>query len=395
MEKPGRESRRESRRESSKIVIACDSFKGSLTSEEAGFFAARGIKRILPEAEVGIIPIADGGEGTLDVLARGGRGEKVSCTVSDPLGRDITSSYIIIGGKAVIEVAEACGLTLLSPEERDPRFTTSRGVGQLIIDAMNRGCTEILVGLGGSAINDGGTGMLRAFGFRFLDEKGEPIEEGGLALSRLASIESRGEVERLKKVKFTVAVDVSNPLTGPLGASLVFSRQKGADETTAVSLDKAMENFAGVTTEYFGEDLSRTAGAGAAGGLGYAFRAFLDAETVAGIDMILDTVDFDAEISDADLVITGEGKMDSQTLGGKAPVGVLKRCLRANIPVVAICGGVQPEAKENLIKAGFKDIIAVTPEGTPLEEAMRHSEASRNVELAGEKIARKFKRRYF
>lgn len=365
--------------ENMKVVIACDSFKGCLTSREAGEAAAEGVRLAIPEAETIVVPVADGGEGTVDALVDCLHGYRATSDVKGPLGDTTKALYGICGATAVIEIAEASGLTLIPAERRNPWLTSSYGTGQLIRDALQHGCRNFLIGLGGSATNDGGTGMLRALGYRFLDKDGRDVGDTGGDTADIVSIDVSGRLPELEEATFTVACDVTNPLIGPNGASHVFGRQKGADSEMARRLDNALTLFAAVTAKISDTDFSYHPGAGAAGGLGFAFLAFLKGNLKPGIEMVLDTIDFDAKLPGASIVITGEGHLDSQTCMGKTPYGVLRHAAALGIPVIAIGGAVDSAAEESLLRAGFDSIHAVTPPGMPLERAMHPETAIANI----------------
>lgn len=372
-----------------KYVIACDSFKGSLTSLEAGNAIAAGILRGDPSADVTVIPVADGGEGTLDVILQY-EGMTKTVAVHDPLGSLINARYAIFRGTAVIEMAEASGLTLIPRELRNPMLSTTYGTGELIADALKSGFRNFIVGIGGSATNDGGTGMLRALGFRFLDAEGNEIAHDVTALKRLAVIDDSRVIPGLREASFKVACDVDAPLCGPQGASHVFGPQKGADSNMIEELDSALRNYTDITSSHIGSDLSDAPGSGAGGGIAFALTAFLNATLSNGIDLILDILKFDSKIQGASLVITGEGRLDSQTCLGKAPYGILKRAKAQNIPVRAIGGSVDKQAVPLLLSSGFQNLYAATPEGMPLEEAMRRETAVRNLLDTASEIARHF-----
>lgn len=368
-----------------KIVIASDSFKGSMSSMDVAKAASEGIKEVFPECETVMIPVADGGEGTAEALTLACDGQTISIPSHDPLMRPITAEYGIIAATAVIDVAAASGLPLLGKEELNPMKASTYGTGELILDAIERGCRDFIIGLGGSATNDGGMGMLEALGFRFLDKDGKMLatEDGlpmygcGQAMAKVAKIDSSNVAEGLREAHFRVACDVNTPFCGPTGAAEIFALQKGADEQMVKDLDKGMANFAAVIAKDLGRDISRVSGTGAAGGLGGAFLAFLDAELTPGIDLVLDTVSFDERIAGADLVITGEGKMDSQTLKGKTPFGILSRAKKQGIRTVAICG--KCLERQTLIDAGFADIREISPAGLTLEQMMEPTTARANA----------------
>ena len=363
-----------------KIVIASDSFKGSLTSREVGEAAVRGIRKVDAKINCEVVPVADGGEGTTDAIVSALGGDIVSIQVVGPIGESVEARYGLCGDTAVIEMAAASGLMLVPSEKRNPWFTTSFGTGELIRDALNRGCRKFLIGIGGSATNDAGVGMLRALGFRFRDKEGMEIGNGGGEVGKITEIDDSDAMVELKEAEFVVACDVRNPLLGPEGASRIFSPQKGADAEMVERLEDSMKSFAAVVEKWAGEDLSATPGAGAAGGLGFALLAFLKARMEKGVEMVLEAVEFDSKIKDALLVITGEGKLDSQTCMGKTPYGVLQHAKKYGVPVVAIGGSVENSAIPVLKKAGFKSIFPISEEPMDLSEAMRPATAKRNVE---------------
>ncbi|MGN0188175.1 MAG: glycerate kinase [Candidatus Cryptobacteroides sp.] len=361
----------------SKIVIASDSFKGSLSSLQVAESAALGIVGVLPGCEIVKVGIADGGEGTVDAVVRGTGGRFIRKSVMNPLMRPVEAVYGILpdGETAVIEAAAASGLTLLDPSERNPLLTTTYGTGELIMDALSGGCRRFVIGIGGSATNDGGTGMLSALGFRFLDSCGNVLDGVGGNLGKIVSVDASEVPACVRDAVFTVACDVDTPFCGPVGAARVFAPQKGASPEMVEMLDEGMRSFACVIRDFLGTDVASCPGAGAAGGLGGAFKAFLGAELRSGVDMVLDAVGFDRLLEGADLVITGEGKIDSQTAKGKAPSGVLKRAAAKGIPVVAIGGLVVRDS----VPDGFAAVFQVTPQDMPLSEAMRQETASQNV----------------
>ncbi len=361
-----------------KIVVASDSFKGSLSSMEVAQSATKGIRQVYPDCEVVSVNVADGGEGTVDAVVDVLNGQKITISVSDPLGRKINAVYGIAGDMAIIEMSAASGLPLLMPDERNPLVTSTYGTGELILDALKRGCRRFLVGIGGSATNDAGTGMLEALGFKFYDAEGVLIENccGG-ALERIAKIDDSNVVEGVKQSQFIVACDVDTPFCGKIGAAYIFAPQKGADADMVRRLDEGMTSFAHVIEKKYGMDIVPVCGAGAAGGMGGAFFVFLNGALKRGIDMVLDAIDFDSIIKDADLIITGEGKVDSQTVKGKTAAGVFARAHKVGIPVIAIGGKV--EMCDELSCMGFAGIYPITTEKLPLEVAMRSDVASANV----------------
>lgn len=361
-----------------KIVVASDSFKGSLSSIEVAQAVQKGIRLVYPDAHVETISVADGGEGTLESIVQACNGEYVLTQASDPLGRSISARYGIVGDTAIIEMAAASGLLLLRPEERNPWYTSSFGTGELIMDAIHRGCRKFLIGIGGSATNDAGMGMLQALGFRFFDENEHEIKDcRGGSLHKIVRIDDTNVPEALRDASFTVACDVDTPFCGPQGAAYVFAPQKGADADMLIQLDNGMESFAKRVAHHYGVNIVSLPGAGAAGGLGGALYAFLHAKLTRGIDMVLDAINFDSILRGADLVITGEGKIDDQTRKGKAITGILMRAKRQAIPVIAIAGRV--EDSQHLQQMGLAAVYSIHPENVPLDMAMQRDYAMCNI----------------
>ena len=349
-----------------------------MSSLDVATAASAGVIEVYPDSEIVSVNVADGGEGTVEAIVDALGGEIVKVQVSDPLGRKIETSYGIAGETAILEMAAASGLPLLTAEERNPWATSTLGTGEMIMDAIARGCRKFLVGIGGSATNDAGVGMLQAMGFRFYDANGELITQGcGGMLGSIARIDDSLVSAAVKESQFTVACDVDTPFCGPEGAAPVFAPQKGADAEMVKRLDEGMVSFAKVITEKYAVDIVPVAGAGAAGGMGGAFRAFLGATLKKGIDMVLDAIDFDTTIQGANLVITGEGKVDFQTAKGKTAAGVLNRAKQQHIPVVAIGGCV--EMCDSLVQMGFAGIYPILEEKVPLEIAMQRDFAMNNV----------------
>jgi len=371
-----------------KIIVASDSFKGSLSSLEIVLAAGNGIRKVLPDCEIVGIPVADGGEGTTEALVDAMNGRFVSCDVHDPLMNPIQVKYGILGDgiTAVIEMASASGLTLVPPEKRNPLFTTTFGTGELIADALQRGCRRFLVGVGGSATNDAGTGMLQALGFRFFDSVGNELGKGGQILEQITQIDSENVLPALQESVFTIACDVNNPFSGENGAAFVYARQKGADDAMIRQLDKGLKHFATVIHTSFGKNIDAIPGAGAAGGLGGGFLAFLAATLKPGIQMVLEALDFDSRIRNADLIITGEGKLDRQTGMGKTPAGILEAGKRQQIPVIAIGGSV--EESDALLQQGFLAVLSIQSGPVSLEQAMDKSFAFCRIERIVEQIIR-------
>ena len=371
-----------------KITIAVDSFKGSLSSREVADAFEEGFKSQFPKCEVVKVSIADGGEGTVDALVETLNGELVKTLVADPLGRTISAQYGIIddGRTAVMEMSAASGLPLIAPTERNPLRTSTYGTGEMIVDAIRRGCRKFLVGIGGSATNDGGTGMLRALGFRFFDTKGNELIGGGEILERIDQIDNSTARTELADCEFIVACDVTNPLYGPEGAAYVFAPQKGADAAMVERLDQGLRSYARAIERFNGVQVDAIAGAGAAGGLGGGFKALLGARLEPGIDMVLNAMQFSKIIAGSDLVITGEGRIDRQTTMGKAPSGVLREATAQGIPTIAIGGAVQP-CKE-LEQSGFAAVLPIVAGPVALEVAMQRDTAIENVRRTATQIAK-------
>lgn len=380
-----------------KIVIALDSFKGCLTSAEAGEAAAQGVRAACPECRTIVLPVADGGEGMLDVLLAASNGKRITVRAHDPLMQPCDASYGISGdgNTAFIEMAAISGLPLVPADKRNPMKTTTFGTGELIRDALERRCLRFVIGLGGSATNDAGLGMLQALGFRFFDKEGHEVgsmEKGialcGALLSEISSIDSSSAHPALKKACFTAACDVRNPFFGPNGAAHVFAPQKGADADMVKELDVAMQHLSDVIFRTTGKDVSLHPGAGAAGGMGGGLHAFLDAQLQPGIELLLETLDFAEKIKDADLLITGEGKSDRQTLMGKVPSGILQEARRQHIPVILLAGAIEDAGILNA--AGFRGVFSITPSPVSLEQAMQPEFAQENIRRTVEQICRIF-----
>lgn len=361
-----------------KIVLAIDSFKGSLTSAEAEAAALEGIRRVYPQAEIVCIPIADGGEGMLEALSAL-RAQEVRLRVQGPLDEKVKARYLISsdGQTAYIEMASASGLPLVPENQRNPLLTTTRGTGELMRDALDRGCNHMVIGLGGSATNDGGMGMLSALGIRFLDRQGQELEGRGCDMEETDRIDTSFAHPALKTVRCTAACDVRNPFYGPEGAAYIFSPQKGASPDEVQQLDKGLRHLAELYRQTTGHDIATLPGAGAAGGLGGALAAFLNAELRPGISLLLEANGFRDKIKGADLIITGEGRADQQTTMGKVPAGVLNESRQTGIPVVLIAG--QVADKEILRSAGFSQVYATTPPDMPLSTAMQKDVAQTNI----------------
>ena len=366
------------------ILIALDSFKESLSAADACAAVARGFRAIDPKADCHCLPMADGGEGTTAALVAARGGDWQTVTVQDPLGRPVTARYgRLPDGSAVMEMAEAAGLHYLAPGERNPRITSTYGVGEMLRHALDGGCTHIILGIGGSATNDGGAGMLQALGVRLLDADGGELPPGGAALARLARADFSGLHPALANTTLEIACDVTNPLCGANGASAIFGPQKGADAATVAVLDAALAHYAAVLSASGLPDCREQPGAGAAGGLGYAL-ALLGARLTSGIDLVMQAAGVDAALANADLVITGEGRIDGQTRLGKVPLGVLRRAQKHNVPVIALAG-VLGAGAETLTDAGFAAIFPSIAALAPLEETL--AKGGENLERTARQIA--------
>ncbi len=371
-----------------KVTIAIDSFKGSLTSLEAGSAAADGILRVFPDSQISIYPVADGGEGTADALtnALGGSFEHIEVT-----GPNLKKTDAVYGitpdATAIMEISQAAGITLVKGDERNPMYTTTYGVGEMIADAMEKGCRNFIIGIGGSATNDGGAGMLSALGFDILDKDRNPIRLGAQGLKDVAFVSGANANKTLSQCKFNIACDVKNPLCGPNGCSAVYGTQKGADKSMIANMDMWLEKFCEVSKKEFPSADKDASGAGAAGGLGFAFMTFLGGTLTNGIELILREIGVEQSIAESDIVITGEGRLDLQTVMGKTPAGVAQIAGKYNVPVIAFSGCVTRDARivnENGIDAFFP--IVRTP--CTLDEAMDSKNAYANMSDAAEQAAR-------
>ncbi|MGN0334745.1 MAG: glycerate kinase [Lachnospiraceae bacterium] len=372
-----------------KIIIAADSFKGSLSSLDAGTAIREGILRADPDACVEVCPLADGGEGTTDALVQALDGEVRALTVTGPTGTSVRCSYGIVKSKklAVMEMSAAAGITLVKSHQRNPLYTTTFGVGEMIKDAIAQGCRKFIVGIGGSATNDGGIGMLQALGVDFLDSEGKQIPGCAGGLKQLHSIHTEHMIPELSECEFRIACDVTNPLCGENGCSAVFGPQKGADAEMIRDMDTWLSDYAALTKEIYPDADAKYPGSGAAGGMGFAFLSYTNAVLESGIGIIIDETGLEEKIKDADLVITGEGKLDGQTAMGKAPVGVAGIARKYHIPVIAFAGSVTEQASkcnENGISAYFTILRTITT----LEEAMIPENASKNLRDSAEQVMR-------
>ena len=373
-----------------KVVVAVDSFKGSMSSREAGNAVKEGVLRVYPDAEVVVRALADGGEGTVEALMEGLGGEKVNITVTGPNNEKIESYYGYIKEKnmAVIETAAVAGLVLVEPDNRNPLTATTYGLGEMIKDAVTRGCRDFILGLGGSATNDGGVGMLQALGWEFRDSKGCEVSRGAEGLGAIASISDDKILQILKSCRFRVACDVENQLCGLTGATYVYGAQKGIPDELMDKIDRDMEHYAQITSRHTGEDFSKFRGAGAAGGLGFAVLSFLHAELIPGIELILDIIKFKEDLKDADVLITGEGCLDSQTAMGKAPIGVARFAHKyQELKVLAFAGVVSDGARECNDK-GIDAFFPIIRNITTKKEAMNTQNARRNLSDTVEQVFR-------
>ena len=372
-----------------KVTIAVDSFKGSLSSMEAGRAIGEGVRRAYPEAEIHVCPMADGGEGTVEALTEGMGGTIRSIRVTGPTGQPIQASYGIIStsGTAVLEMAAAAGLPLVPKGERDPRRTTTYGVGEMIRDAIHRGCRKFIIGIGGSATNDAGIGMLQALGASITDAKGRPVPYGAEGLREAAHIDMGGMLKELQECTFRIACDVNNPLCGPRGCAAVYGPQKGATPEMVRDMDRWMEQYADLVKSVFpGADPSLP-GAGAAGGIGFGFSVFLKARLEPGVQIVLDETQVAKHIQDSDFVITGEGRLDAQTLQGKAPAGVALLARKFSVPVIAMAGSVTKDAVQCNQK-GIDAFFPILPGPATLDEAMDPAQAMSNLEQTAEQVFR-------
>lgn len=362
------------------ITIAIDSLKGSLTSLEAGISIKKGIKKVFNDAQVCVRPLADGGEGTVEALTLGMGGILESIEVTGPIGKPVVCDYGIVHEDklAIIEMAGAAGITLISEEEKNPLVTTSFGVGEVIKDAIYKGCRNFLIGIGGSATNDGGIGMLQALGYGMLDTSGAQVEYGAKGLSRLKNITTDYAIPELKDCFFKIACDVSNPLCGTNGCSAVFGPQKGATPDMILKMDQWMQEYAILSTEIFPKANMEYAGAGAAGGLGFAFLTYMNSELESGVKIVLEETKLEKYIKDADIVITGEGRLDAQTVMGKAPIGVAEIAKKYDKPVLAFAGCVNRDAVM-CNDAGIDAFFPIIRRIETLEEAMDSKNAEKNI----------------
>ena len=366
-----------------KIVIAADSFKGCLSSLEVGNAIKRGILRSNPDAEIEVFPISDGGEGLSEALKKYYNTETIEIEVTGPQFNKVKACYGYNPKRklAVMEMASAAGLPLIRGK-KDVKTATTYGVGEMIIDALDRGAAEFIIGIGGSATNDGGIGMLSALGFGFFDASGRKISPNALGLRDLASIDGTGVDERLKKCRFTVACDVDIPLCGDSGCSKIFAPQKGASPEDIIEMDEWLEKYAKLTKQVYSDSDMNVKGAGAAGGLGFALKTYLDASLRPGIDIVISCMGLEEEIKNADYVCTGEGRIDNQTAKGKVVSGIARIAKKYNKPVIAFCGSLE----DNTVVEGVDYIYRITPEDMPIDEAMKADVAVTNLERTVEML---------
>lgn len=370
------------------VVIAIDSFKGSLSSIEAGNAVKEAVLKADENCKVTVRPLADGGEGTVEALFEGLGGEMEEVLVTGPFGDKVTAKYCILNDKtAVMEMSAAAGITLVEREKLNPLNATTFGVGEMIKDAVNKGCRNFIMGIGGSATNDGGTGMLTALGFEFLDKNGEKIPLGAKGLEVLAQIKSDNALKELNECSFKIACDVDNPLCGERGCSRVFAPQKGADEEMIIKMDLWLKEYARICQESFGADNKDYPGAGAAGGLGYAFKTFLNSELQKGVEIILNETKLEEYVKDADLVVTGEGRLDSQTVMGKAPIGVASLAKKYGKRVIAFAGCVTNDA-EVINDHGIDAFFPILRGIVTLDEALNKENAYNNLKATAYQVLR-------
>ena len=372
-----------------RVVVAIDSFKGSMSSLEAGEAILKGIKKAHKDAEVEIRPLADGGEGTVEALSIGMGGKLINVDVTGPVGRKVNAVYGIVDSSktAIIEMSQAAGITLVSGDEKNPLYTTTFGVGELIKDAINKGCRHFVVGIGGSATNDCGIGMLQALGYEFLDKEGKQVGFGASGVRDIVSIRDENVIKELSECYFRVACDVNNPLCGDLGCSAIYGPQKGATKEMIADMDGWLKNYSKIVKEKYPDADCEYPGTGAAGGLGYAFFNFTNSKLESGIKIVLDETKLEEYVKDADIVVTGEGRLDHQTVMGKAPVGVANIAKKYNKKVIAFSGSVTEDAgvcNEHGIDAFFPILRRIVT----LEEAMQTDTAKRNLTDTAEQVFR-------
>ncbi len=371
------------------VIIAMDSFKGCASSYELSKAIAQGIEEVYPHASIKAYEIADGGEGTLEAMVANSGGEIFSCKVHDPLMNPIMAQYGILGDQTtcVIEMARASGLPLVPKEKRNPLLTTTFGVGELIRAGLEKGCRKFIVGIGGSATNDAGVGMLQALGFSFLDKDNQEVGFGGGALANIVRIDTSKALSELASCTFTIACDVDNPMYGKKGAAHIYAHQKGATKDDIIALDAGVEHFAGVIEKQLKKEVANVAGSGAAGALGGGFLAFLNATLCSGIDIVLEGIHFDKQLEKVDFVITGEGRIDAQSLMGKVISGIAKRCVKAHVPLIALAGGIEADALKSH-ESGVSALFSILQSPMSLEEAMNKETTLRQIKQSTAELFR-------
>lgn len=374
-----------------KVVIAIDSFKGSVSSLEAGKAIEQGIHNVNPEVHTEVLPVADGGEGTLEALTYKEKVQWETLMVHGPLMEELQVKYagIPVSQTAIIELSQACGITLLKDTRLDPYHTTTYGLGEMIKDALKKGYRHCIIGIGGSCTNDAGVGMLQALGYRFLDTNAKEIPQGGIYLKNITSLDTSEVCKALKECTFTVICDVDNPLCGIHGASYIYGPQKGADEQMVEELDDSLEHFAHVTKQYSFKSDDTYPGSGAAGGVGFALHTYCHASLEKGIEVVSRQIHLEEKLKDADLVITGEGRMDAQTCRGKTPAGIARLAKKYHIPVVALCGCATEEAVE-CNRYGIDAYFPILQSVMSLQDAMSREIALRQLTLTSQQVFRLF-----
>lgn len=375
-----------------KVVIAIDSFKGSLNTFQAGKAIEEGIIKVYKDAEITVSPIADGGEGTVEAIISAAKGEMTEVTVLNPIGAKIQASYGVIPKTktAIIEMSAAAGITLIDEKERNPLNTTTYGVGEMILDAISKGCRKFIIGIGGSATNDGGIGMLQALGFEFLDCRGNQVAFGAKGIKDIVEIRAHNAAKELKECSFCVACDVTNVLCGENGCSAIYGPQKGATPSMIKDMDTWLGNYAALTKKVFPASDLNFPGTGAAGGLGFAFLSYLDATLRSGIDLVIKETELEKYIKEADVVITGEGRLDGQSNMGKAPIGVARLAKKYNKPVIAFSGCVTDDAAV-CNQYGIDAFFPILRTPCSLEEAMDCDNAYTNLRNTAEQVFRLIK----
>lgn len=363
-----------------KVLISIDSLKGSLSSIEAANAIKKGILKVKEDAQVKILPLADGGEGTVDALVQGMNGEKETIAVTGPIVKKVNATYGLLKdtSTAIIEIAQASGLTLVPTELRNPLYTTTYGVGEIIKEAINKGYRNFIIGIGGSATNDAGVGMLQALGFEFYDKNNKLVGLGGKVLNEIRYIKIENRLKELDECNFKIACDVNNPLFGKNGAAYIYGSQKGATSEIIEELDNGLRNFSKVIKNYLNKDVANVEGAGAAGGLGFAFLAFLNSKLESGVKIILEEIKLEEELKDVDFVITGEGRLDNQTAMGKAPIGVAKLAKKYGVKVIGLAGATTEDAVK-CNEEGIDAYFSIVNRAMTIEEAMDKETASDNM----------------